>query len=87
MTSGGHNRKVTQRQRHQLVQIYLHMGQEVVAPMCEKLGLHPNYARGYASATGVLAPRKYTGGGDIATTVDHDDPRWARARAVGVVIV
>lgn len=80
------SRKVTPRQRYQLMQIFLNMGQEVAGPMCVQLGLHPNYARGYASATGTLAPRKYRGGGNIAMTVDHSDPRWKWAIERGAVV-
>jgi hypothetical protein len=78
-------RKVSIQQRHQLLQVYLHMGQEVAAELCTEYGVGPYYARSYAQTIGLCPQRKTTGGGDIAYGVDHEDPRWARAVAVGPV--
>lgn len=79
-------RKVSRRTRDRLVQIHLHMGKDESARQCVKYGLSPRYAAKEASAAGLLRPRKYTGGGDIAFTVDHNDPRWAWAVERGPVI-
>lgn len=81
-----HRRKVTPEVRDQLVQIFLHMGKDVAAEECVAHGLHCNYAQAEVGYRGLLPPRKFTGGGDIATGVDHDDPRWAWAIERGPVI-
>lgn len=79
-------RKISARAREQLVQIFLNMGKDVAAEQCIALGLHRNYAEGEVSARGLLPPRKFTGGGNIAFGVDHNDPRWQWAIERGPVI-
>lgn len=80
-------RKVTKRQEWQLVQIFLHMGQDVAGPVCVALGVSPRYAKNRVTELGLLPPRKNHGGGNIALTVDHTDPRWKWAEERGPVLV
>lgn len=85
--------KITKRQRHELVQIYLHMGVTVAQNMCVEYGMHFQYAQKQASEMGLVIrmPRKNRGGPYKTKTgrtcVDHKDPRWAWAIKNGPVIV
>ena len=66
MTAGARYRKVTAAQRHQLLQVYLHMGQDVAAELCVEYGVSPNYAYSYAQSLALIPRRKFKGGGDIS---------------------
>lgn len=79
-------RKISERSRDQLVQIYLHMGQEVAAKECIARGLHRDYAKAEVSFRGLRVPHKYVGGGPAGGRVDHNDPRWAWAVERGAVL-
>lgn len=78
--------KISPRQRDRLLQVYLHMGQQVVEPICIKLGLAPDYAAKHACEIGVNPRRKHRGSGKPIVAVNHSDPRWSRAIAIGPVI-
>jgi hypothetical protein len=79
--------KITAAQQHELLQVYLHLGLEPSAELSREYGVSPNYAMSHAGALGLAPRRKHRGGGSIAKRVDHSDPRWARALAIGVVVV
>lgn len=78
-------RKISKRRERQLVQIYLHMGQEIAAEMSVEFGMASGYARSRVTELGLLPPRKHRGGGDIAVGVDHSDHRWAWAVSRGSI--
>jgi hypothetical protein len=80
-------RKISPEQRYQLIQIYLHMGQTIAAPLCVELGVSPLYAEREAKERGldIRRPRASRGLSDISVGVDHSDPRWAWAIARGEV--
>jgi hypothetical protein len=79
------HRKITPEQRHQLIQVYLNLGQKIAGEMCVEYGVSEKYAARESKEHG-LAPRKASrGGGDIARTVNHKDHRWAWAIARGDV--
>lgn len=86
MKPRGPARKVTPEQRHELVQVFLHMGKKVAAEMCVEYGVCRGYAYAMVRELGLLPPAKTRGGGNIAFGVDHKDPRWQRAIERGAVI-
>jgi hypothetical protein len=53
MTAGGYNRKVDSNQRHQLLQIYLHMGLAESRVLCLEYGVGADYAAKRASDLGL----------------------------------
>lgn len=73
--------KVPADQRLALVQLYMESGMKGVEPMCRELGITAKYVANLASVMG-LHRRKDNPGRSLQT---ENDPRWARARAVGVV--
>jgi hypothetical protein len=79
-------RKVTSEIRHQLIQVHLHLGYDASRPLCIEHGVSRDYAAKQAFEHGVGERFKPRGGGDIALTVDHADPRWAIAIERGAVI-
>lgn len=79
-------RKITTNQRQQLMQIYLHMGRDEARIMCALYGVHPEYAINQCRALSLVPKKKFSGGGDIALGVDHDDPRWLWAVQRGPVL-
>jgi hypothetical protein len=82
------HRKVTPEQRHQLIQIYLHMGFCVASQLCVEWGVSALYAAREAKERGIdiKRPRKSMGKSDSAVGVDHLDPRWAWAVERGSVV-
>lgn len=78
-------RKVTRRQAHQLLQIFLHMGQEVVAPLCVECGVAAHYAQRCAYELGLMK-KKTRGSGNASKKVNHSDHRWKWAEARGTII-
>lgn len=52
MTAGGYNRKITSEQRHELLQVYLHMGLDISRALCVEYGVSPDYAAKRASDLG-----------------------------------
>jgi hypothetical protein len=50
---GGHNRKIDENQRHQLLQVYLHMGMEESRRLGVEYGVCANYASKHASHLGL----------------------------------
>ena len=79
-------RKVSVNHRHQLLQIFLHMGRDEAEEWCLQANLHRSYAINYARALGLAEKVVPRGGGDIASSVDHSDPRWRWAIERGPVI-
>ena len=86
-------RKISIRARHQLLQIYLHMGLEESRRMCVANGVSPDYAAKRASLLGISQKRAPVGSrwakftnGSVAARVDHTDPRWAWALERGHVV-
>ena len=49
---GDAGRKITIQQRHQLVQVYLHLGDKIASELCREFGVSSNYARREASEFG-----------------------------------
>lgn len=82
-----YRRKITARHRHQLIQIYLHMGQAIAGPLCTEAGVSALYAAREAKERGidVRRPKVSRGRSDVAKGVDHTDPRWAWAVSRGAV--
>lgn len=83
--------KLTTNQRNQLLQIYLHMGVNEAQRMCLEYGVHYRYAEKQAFEFGfgvrtkrrnASKPRKH-----MPYVIDHDDPRWERAKAIGPIFV
>lgn len=79
-------RKISVEQRHQLVQIFLHMGYAESVRVCIEAGLHGKYAALQAREMGLSRKKVFRGGGDIANSIDHNDHRWAWAIERGSVI-
>jgi hypothetical protein len=75
--------KIPADRREWLVQIYLEGGQKAVEPLCRELGVSPKYAANLAAAMGL---HRHKDNGTPTSTRSADDPRWARAIAVGRVI-
>jgi hypothetical protein len=78
--------KITERDRHQLLQVYLHMGLEVSRELCIEYGVSRDYAAKRASEIGKSHRKTFCGGGDIASRVNHADPRWRLAIQRGAVV-
>lgn len=79
-------RKLTPEQAHQLLQIYLHMGDEIAQRDCIEAGVSPMYASHVAHEAGLGVKFKFSGCGPVAKYVRHDDPRWVWARQRGMVL-
>ncbi len=81
------HRKISLEKRHELIQIYLNMGFRESQLACVEAGVSKQYAILMAREEG-LAPKKiFKGGGDIAHSTDHNDPRWKWAISRGAVTV
>lgn len=57
MTAGGYNRKIDASRRHQLLQVYLHMGLEESRALCVEYGVGEDYAAKHASSLGIAIKR------------------------------
>lgn len=79
-------RAVSSNDRHQLLQIFLHMGKGEAEIMCIQRGVNKHYAVNYARELGIKPKSKYRGGGNIAFGVDHADERWQWAIQRGAVL-
>lgn len=83
-------RKITPRQRHQLIQVHLHLGYEASRPLCLEYGVARNYAAKMASEIGLLPPlytkRRGAKRSVKFEVVDHNDHRWAWAVERGSVV-
>ena len=85
-------RKITLEQEAELVELYMIAGLAGCAQRCKDLGVSPKYAASAAVAKGLRRPRWRKGNRYKDSDVDrsvrtHADPRWAKARAIGVVVV
>jgi hypothetical protein len=78
--------KISNDKRHELLQVYLHMGHGPARELASQYGVAADYAMKLANELGIQRPRKFRGGGKPSASVDHNDSRWARAIAVGMVI-
>jgi hypothetical protein len=79
------NRKVTAEQAKELLAHYVKHGKEASLVRCAELGVSPKYAASLAASLGIRI-RKLKGGGQIAKSVDHNDPRWQWAIERGPVV-
>lgn len=78
--------KISSEKRHELLQVYLNLGQGPARELAKEYGVAPDYGAKRASELGVQPARKFRGGGKPSVAVDHSDQRWARALAIGVVV-
>lgn len=84
--------KITAAQRQELLQHYLEHGSVASAAMCIEFGVSPKYASSLAASMGCARPLWRKGNRykdnhtDKRSPRSLNDPRWARARAVGAVI-
>jgi hypothetical protein len=79
-------RRVTPERSHELLQIYLHMGDAIAERDCVEAGVSAMYASHVAHEAGLGRRFKVRGSGNVATRVRHDDPRWRWAVERGTVI-
>lgn len=77
--------KISERQRDQLLQVYLHMGLEVSRKLCLEYGVSRDYAAKRASEIGKSHRKIFRGAGKGSMRVDHGDPRWRWAVERGAV--
>lgn len=86
------NRKITRAQQDELVRLYFEQGRHAAAELSVKYGVSPKYASSIAASMGMGRPRwrkgnRYKDNKVDATSIrTHNDPRWARAIAAGVVV-
>ena len=80
------HRKVSTDKRHELIQVFLHLGMKASEQLCIEYGVSPKYAMREAKEFGFSPRRPSRGGGDIAYTTDHNDPRWKIAIERGSVV-
>ena len=84
--------KITPAQRDELVKLYFEQGRHAAAELSVKYGVSPKYASSIAASMGMGRPRWRKGNRYKDNKVDpqsvrtHNDPRWARAKAVGMVV-
>jgi hypothetical protein len=78
--------KISNAKRHELLQVYLNLGQGPARELASEYGVAPDYGAKRANELGIQPVRKYRRGGKPSVSVDHNDPRWARALAIGVVV-
>jgi hypothetical protein len=78
--------KISTDKRDELVQVYLHLGHGPARELAREYGVAPDYGAKRANEIGLQPRRNFRGGGKPSKAVDHSDPRWARAVAVGVVV-
>jgi hypothetical protein len=78
--------KISNDKRHELLQVYLNLGHAASRPLCIEYGVARDYGAKRANELGIQPIRKFRGGGKPSISVDHSDPRWARAIAVGMVV-
>lgn len=76
-------RKVTAEQAKELVRVYLDHGSDAAADLSSKYGVSRNYASSLASTMGL---GRLTKNAVRRSVRSLNDPRWARAKAVGMVI-
>lgn len=87
--------KVSAEQREELIQLYMTSGRKATYELADKYGVSRNYAAVEAAARGLKRPRiagrRYHRSKEWfkirPTSVNtSSDPRWERAKAIGVVI-
>jgi hypothetical protein len=78
--------KISSGQRYELLQVYLNLGYGPARELSAEYGVARDYAAKHAHELGIQPRRKFRGGGTVTASVDHKDPRWARALAIGVVV-
>lgn len=83
-------RKITPEQRHQLIQVHLHLGYEASRPLCLEFGVARDYAAKMASEANLLVPTYCKRRGAKRSVkfevVDHNDHRWKWAVERGSVV-
>ena len=75
--------KIPDQTKQELLEHYLQHGYAESTVRCAALGLSPKYAANMAAAMGI---HRHKNNGVKTSTRSADDPRWARAIAVGEVI-
>lgn len=78
--------KITPDRRHELLQVYLNLGYGPASELSVEYGVARDYSPKHANEIGLQLRRKFKGGGKPAVSVNHADPRWARAIAIGQVV-
>ena len=73
------NSKITPDQRDELIRVYFEHGREAAGDLAEQYGVSRKYPSSVAAVLGM-------GRRDIHQPRSVNDPRWARARAVGEVV-
>ncbi len=76
--------KITPNQRHQLLQIYLHMDMEESRRACLEYGVNATYAQTLAYTLSLTKTDKR--GQEKSFGVDHDDHRWKWAVERGAIL-
>lgn len=80
------SRKITTRQRHELLQVYFNMGLEVSRILCVEYGVARDYAAKQASELGLcIRARSKIAARTQACRIDHNDPRWKLAAQRGSI--
>jgi len=69
---------MTKEKKDDLAQIYVKHGIRAIRPLCLELGISPQSIANYAHSIGLYRRTRRTS--------DYSDPRWARAKAIGVVV-
>jgi hypothetical protein len=75
--------KIPDATKQELLEHYLLRGYAESTKRCAGLGLSPKYAANLAAAMGI---HRHKNNGTRTSTRSADDPRWARAVAVGAVV-
>lgn len=73
--------RIPREKRDELLAIYMAGGIKAVKAPAAAAGVRPKYIANVASALGMTRHKKADG----TSTRTGDDPRWARARAIGEV--
>lgn len=83
--------KITDKQRDELLRLYLSDGREAAGALAVKYGVSPKYPSSLAAALGLHRPRWRKGNRYKDNKIDHtrslNDPRWAWAIERGSVTV
>jgi hypothetical protein len=90
-TGKARRRKVTLEQENELLELYLRGGLEVAGDRAVQYGVCRRYPANIAATRGLSRPRWRAGNRYKDSKVDHsiltrNDPRWERAKAIGVVV-
>lgn len=73
---------MTEAQRNEVLRVYVMEGYEAVKPLAIKYGVNPHYIAELARRRGFYGNRQSRRYKD-----SKRDPRWERARAIGMVVI